>query len=158
MFCAGYCMKNIYLSHLLIAAAVIQALSSSHSVKETHLPNHVARLSFPAALLRYEVHAMGMASCLTNEEVSWRSRCPLPPHRSPKHPCVSSDLDAYPSPATACDFRLPPNPALAPALAQLQFCAESAEVTIVPNFSTPILQLVNVSPPLSLQSVPTASR
>ena len=83
---------------------------------------------------------------------------PPPPHRSPNHPCVSSDLDAYPSPATACDFRLPPNPALAPALAQLQFCAESAEVTIVPNFSTPILQLVNVSPPLSLQSVPTASR
>ncbi|WZN59857.1 DNA replication complex GINS protein PSF2 [Chloropicon roscoffensis] len=26
---------------------------------------------------------------------------------------------------------------------ELQFCAESAEVTIVPNFSTPILQLVN---------------
>ena len=154
MFCTGCCMKNIYLSHLLIAAPVILGERNASPKIQIRL----ARLSFPAALLRYEVHAMGMASCLTNEEVSWRSRCPLPPHRPTNHPCVSSDLDTYPSPATACDFRVPPNPALAPALAQLQFCAESAEVTIVPNFSTPILQLVNVSPPPSLQSVPTASR
>ena len=156
MFCTGCCIKNIYLSHLLIAAPVI--LGERNASPKIQIRLLLGSVSFPAALLRYEVHAMGMASCLTNEEVSWRSRCPLPPHRPPNHPCVSRDLDAYPSPATACDFRVPPNPALAPALAQLQFCAESAEVTIVPNFSTPILQLVNVSPPLSLQSVPTASR